>query len=142
MPRKPVDGTELVAQHWPTNGPHTEESLASAAMAIQELIRYMAHATIGTTLSALPFAQDGYIVVGRLAHAMSSQEQVLRQLSAWANTLAADPQLRHDSDASAAMAAIEASEYLRDAAGRADSLGRLLGDAQSALGHLYHDVDD
>jgi hypothetical protein len=135
----PVDGAAVVAKHWPTNGPHTEESLASAAEAIGELVRYMAHATIGTEVSALPYACGGYTVVGRLSTAATSQEQVLRQIAKWADSLSVDSSLRHDKGADARVCALEAAAYLYDAAINAGRLGHSLEVAQSLLGHLYHD---
>lgn len=140
--RKPVDGADVVAQHWPLAGPHDEETMASAAMAVEELYRYMAHATIGTELEALPYACDGYTVIGRLATAAHSQRQVLQQLAVWADALTEDFALCHDiPPGSADDTARAAAEYLRQAANAAESLANWLRHAQGALGHLYHDGD-
>ncbi|CAM4521219.1 hypothetical protein NONI108955_41860 [Nocardia ninae] len=141
-----VVGAKIVAEHWPLSGPHSEESLASATEAIDELVRYLAHATIANQAAeALPFAPDGYIVISRLATAAHAQDQVLRQLADWAdNHLAADPNLRHDTEPAdrASVTALEASAYLNDAANKAGELGRALARAQGLLGHLYHDQDN
>lgn len=141
--RKSVDGAEVVAKHWPLAGPHDEETMASAAMAVEELARYMAHATIGTELDALPYACDGYTVIGRLATAAHSERQVLRQLAEWADGLTNAFGLRHDTPpGSADDTARAAAAYLREAANAAESLAKWLRHAQGALGHLYHDGDD
>lgn len=140
--RKPVDGAEVVAKHWPVSGPHDEETIASAAMAAEELQRYMAHATIGE-VDALPYACDGYTVVGRLATAAHSERQVLQQLAGWADGLTNAFGLCHDTPpGSANDTARAAAAYLREAAKAAESLAKWLRHAQGALGHLYHDGED
>ncbi len=141
------DATDIIDKYWPTQGPHTADSVAAAAAASRELMRYLAHATLGgSALDALPYASDAYPVAGGLANAAHSQEQVLQQMAAWAGGVSRRADLRHDGAASAAesrdracVTALEAAEYLSEAATKATELARLLDQAQSALGHLYHD---
>jgi len=133
----PVDAVDLIAQHWHADGPHTADTILSAALALSELAEYLVRAT--RSGKALTHASDGSVVVGRLATAADHQRQALAHLVEWAETLESDPGLRHDSRGDAHTIAGEAAGWLNLASGELGSTARALERAQSALGHLYHD---
>lgn len=139
MPSTPPGAVDVIGQHWPTIGPHTDETVSSAALAVSELCRYLAHATRAG--KALPYACDGYTVVGRLATAATAARQVLTQLSDWAADLPQSPGLRHDAGENATDTAVAAAAHLLAATGALDRASSSLARAHSALGHLYHEQD-
>lgn len=136
MPRH-LDAVDLVNAHWPTIGPHTDETIASAALAISELYRYLAHAT--RSGKALPYIGDGYRALGGFTAGVSSAQQVMMQLGQWVAGLVDAPDLRHDNAGDPAGTAAMAVNELVVAAGAFGRAATALGRAQSALGHLYHD---
>ncbi|MFD3464753.1 hypothetical protein ACFWVM_34065 [Nocardia fluminea] len=129
-----TDPTDFVRGLWYSDGPHTPESITSAATAIDELMRYLAHATRGEL--DVPTL---YSVTGSLAHAASISEQVLTQLASACTDLSARSDLRHDApDADPATSALFASDCLGTEAARdVRSLRHRLDQAQQQLGHLY-----
>lgn len=135
--RKPVDATALISQHWPTIGPHIDETIASAAEAIGELYRYLAHAT--RSGKALPYIGDGYRTLGSLAAGASSAQQVAMQLGEWAARMVDVPDLRHDNSGNPAATAGTVVNELVSTAGAFGRDATALSRVQSALGHLYHD---
>ncbi|WP_063057261.1 hypothetical protein [Nocardia salmonicida] len=129
-----TDPTDFVRGLWYSDGPHTSESIASAATAIEELTRYLAHATRGDL--DVPTL---YGVTGSLAHAASISEQVLTQLASACTALSARADLRHDApDADPASSALFAADKLgTEATSDVRSLRQRLDQAQQQLGHLY-----
>lgn len=136
MPRH-FDAVDLINAHWPTDGPHTDETIASASLAISELYRYLAHAT--RSGKALPYIGDGYRVLGSLAAGAGSAQQVAMQLGEWAAGLADSPDLVHDNGGNPAATAGMVVNELVTTGGAFGRAATALGRAQSALGHLYHD---
>ena len=136
MPSTPPDAVDLIAQHWPQDGPHTADTIMSAALALSEIAEYLARAT--RSGKALDHASDGSVVVGRLATAAGHQQQALQHLVDWAETLESDPGLRHDNHGNANTVAGEAAGWLNLASSEIGGTVRALTRAQSALGHLYH----
>lgn len=134
-----TDPTDFVRAHWHSDGPHTPESIASAATAIEELMRYLAHATRGDL--DVPTL---YAVTGSLAHATQISEQVLTQLASSCNALSERDDLRNDDiNADPASAArIAAHELSLGAPEDVRSLRHRLDRAQRQLGHLYVAGDD
>jgi hypothetical protein len=146
-----VDHIEVVREMWPTIGPHTPESLGEAAIAYHEIVRVLAHATLfaGAARKALPTVPDGYVVLGHLAEAASSEQQALDQLANWAEGFAEDPTIRHTdrpaSDLSiqqAQVGVLEAAEDLRKAARHAAALAQALRRAQVHTSPIYHDDEE
>lgn len=140
-----TDGINLVNAAWPLDGPYTPESLISAARALAELYRYLAHATIGDAARALPNIPDAYPAFGVLMAAARSNQQVLQQVATRIDHLAEiDPTIRHDNgdDAEgnrAAVALIDAAEHLRGAANSAGQMAAALSHASGQLSHIYHE---
>lgn len=143
-----VDRVKVVQEMWPTIGPHTADSLGAAAVASREIFRMLAHATLfhADALKALPYVVDGYAMLGGLAEAASSEQQALEQLAGWVEHFADDPTLRHADHrgqpdggiAQAHRAALETAADLREAAGHAEALTRVLQRAQAHTSPLYH----
>lgn len=134
-----TDPTDFVRAHWHSDGPHTPDSITSAATAIDELMRYLAHATRGKV--DVPTL---YSVTGSLSHATQTSEQVLTQLADSCVAVSGREDLCHDvADADPASAARIAADELGSEAGRdVRSLRRRLNQAQQQLGHLYVTGDD
>jgi hypothetical protein len=133
-----LDVDTLIATFWHRDGPHTPDTVASAALGIDELTHYLARATFGP--SVLPHGSDVYVLVRELRSALGRLDQVLDQVSARTAALATDPTLyddRHDGRDPAAT--------VRELHGGLDgarvALGPLLaalGAAHNAAGHLGH----
>ncbi len=134
-----TEPTDFVRGLWYSDGPHTPESIASAATAIEELTRYLAHATRGDL--DVPTL---YGVTGSLAHATQISEQVLAQLADSCAALSGRDDLRSDDiNASPSATALIAADALGLAAQRdVRSLRQRLDTAQQQLGHLYVAGDD
>lgn len=134
-----TDPTDFVRGRWNSDGPHTPESIAAAATAIEELMRYLAHATRRDL--DVPTL---YAATGSLAHATQISEQVLTQLANSCVAVSGRTDLRHDvADADPSSAALIAADELGVEATRdVRSLRRLLDQAQQQLAHLYVTGDD
>lgn len=134
-----TDPTEFVRRHWSSDGPHTPESITSAATTIEELTRYLAHATHGDL--DVPTL---YAVTGALAHATQISEQVLTQLADSCAELSGRDDLRSDDiNTSPSGAALIAADELGVEAKRdVGSLRKRLDQAQQQLGRLYVAGDD
>lgn len=139
-----IDGVQLINDNWPLNGPHTPDSLISAAQAVAELYRYLAHATIGDAEQAVPNIPDTYPAFGALTTAARSNQQALQQLATRLDHFADfDPNIRHDEGDDtegnrAAAMLIDAAEYLRAASSAAGQMGADFSHASGQLSHIYH----
>lgn len=150
-----TDPVDLVRELWPNDdftaklGP---DDLHTAALAIGEIAASLASSTVvaSSREKALPDVADGYPVIGALSEAMSNQQELLANLAAWADDLAAEPTLRHsahrDADtetnrAQASITAHELSESLREATQHATALSDLLRTAHTKISPLYQDED-
>lgn len=138
-------GSEVVGAHWPMDGPHTPERIEAAGVALEELARYLNHATLPRT-GVLADAPHGAGLLGSLAMAAHRERQLIGQLAAWAHRVAVDPTVRHDQggdDAErsrplAVSAAEEAEGELGFAAEFAAELARCLDGAQRQMSTLFH----
>jgi hypothetical protein len=135
------DAEAVIGQHWPLYGPFDHDRSRTAAQLLAEVVRYLHHASANRA-AALPYASSVYDVVGSLAGAAASLDQVLGQLSARCAELASDPTLYdHDQRGNHALA-VERAEMAREqlavAAQAAASLHAALGAAHNHLGHLGH----
>ncbi|QIS13655.1 hypothetical protein [Nocardia arthritidis] len=145
MSPKKIDRSDAISMLWSTDGPHTADSITTAANGIAELWRYLAHATLRTDSEVLTDPADVYLVAGTLSAAANSAVQVLRQLHRWAEELVTMPGLTHDSDRSDSELAMTAADL---AAGALEESriemtlhAKALSTAAAALGHLYIDSD-
>lgn len=139
-----VDAVNLVQELFPTIGPHTPERLVQATVVIDEMVRYLAHATHNSRETSSD-ASELASAVGNLGHALGSLGQVQRQLRQACSYLSAENGLRHDEDRtkqSAATAAYLAGQYLAEAAGKTHDVGQLVDKAFGCLNHLYLVDDD
>ncbi len=138
-------GSEVVAAHWPMDGPHTPELIEAAGVALEELMRYLNRATLPHT-AVLAEAQHGAGLLGSLATAAHREMQLIRQLAVWARRVAADPTVRHDGDRNnparsrqlATTAATEAAAELRLTIDIAEELGNYLDRARNRMSWLAH----
>jgi hypothetical protein len=133
---------EWVARTFPVDGPHDAAQMIAAGSVLAKLCRYLAHATMPHP-AGLP-APQLYSVLGELAAASGSMEQVCRQLAACANTLRTDPTLRADDMGEPRLPrelAIAARRALDAAQVMAGALARALARAQEPMARLYHDDD-
>lgn len=132
----------LIATFWHRDGPHSADSVASAALAIDELTHYLARATLHSDV--LPQGGDLYRVVSELRSALSRLDQVLDQMSTRAEQIAHDPTLYDDrrDGRDPADTAYEAQGGLDAARPALGQLLAALGQAHNASGHLGHDLPD
>ena len=141
-----IDGESLIAHHYPKDGPHNADRIASSSEAISQLFLYLNYAT-SSGQRALPFASNGYRLLSNLSNAAGRQEQLYQQLARWAEQLAADPLLRHyehrEADEgvnrnAAIMQAEFAANAFRTAADQVAELAATLAAAHNALAPLEH----
>jgi hypothetical protein len=87
----PIESGEAFVDHiWPTTGPHTAESIISAAAAIAELWRYLGHAMQGYAAKVEPLENpaDVYTLIGELAQADHRAANILERLGHWSEYVA------------------------------------------------------
>ncbi|MFF5037576.1 hypothetical protein [Nocardia salmonicida] len=156
MPKKTIDRVDAVREMWPNddyNALLDPDDLATAAAAVREIMRSLATATcVGPSRDehSLPYAGAGYDLIGGLAAASLSEQELVANLATWADDLAIDPTLRHAdhrgdtaqiSRAHASTTAYELSEVLRTAAQHLDAATTALRAAHSKISPLYQDED-
>lgn len=130
---------EVIAEHWHRDGPHSVESVASAALAVDALLHYLARATWDQ--ATMPRGGDIYRVVGELRSGLGRLDQVLEQMGRHAYALSSDPGLYDDrrDGRDPRRTAKEAAAHL----GRVrEGLSGVLADldaAHSAVAHLGSD---
>lgn len=129
----------ILAEFWHPDGPHSPDSVASAALAIDELTRYLARATIPAS-TTLPHAGDVYRLVSELRSALGRLDQVLEQTSRRMAAITADGGIYDDRRDGR-----DPADTAREAQGGLDAarvaLGPVLdalGAAHRASGHLGH----
>ncbi|MBC7301047.1 MAG: hypothetical protein H5T78_08835 [Nocardia sp.] len=155
MPKKTVDRVEAIREMWP-NDDFTAlldaDDLAAGAAAAREIMRSLATATcVGQARErSLPYAADGYDMIGGLAAAALSEHELITNLATWADDLAIDTTLRHaghrDTTADinrthASTTAYELSESLRTAAQHLAAAAAALSTAHTKISPLYTDED-
>ncbi|MFE3000719.1 hypothetical protein ACFXG4_37685 [Nocardia sp. NPDC059246] len=135
-----IDRTDMVQALFPLEGPHTAESVVAASMAVAELWRYLAHATRYSIAGALTDPADVSVIVANFTVGMRSADQVLGQLSYWAQRLIENPALADDRDradvARAVAATGEIASWLVEARDDMSMVVRDLGEVSADLGHL------
>lgn len=129
----------LIATFWHRDGPHAPESVATAALAVDELTHYLARAT--SDRGSMPSGPDVYRLISELRSALGRLDQVLDQTAGHVAALANDPALYDDRrDGRPAAHTAEQARGALDAA--RTTLGPLLAAldaAHNASGHLGHD---
>lgn len=74
---------ELIDAIWPYDGPHSDDTVVSAAAALGELVRYLNNATGGSNaVRTLEFAPTTRRVTSRVATAVAGLDQLTDQLVA------------------------------------------------------------
>jgi len=75
------DPAEILAEHWPYDGPHDRETVSTAAETVPSLLRYINNATgPGNASATLPYAGDVDRVLSCLHEAAGRLPQLLAQL--------------------------------------------------------------
>lgn len=143
FPDRPAVDAELVDDAWPVAGPHDPDTVASAALAIDKLTRYLTHATPpgGPAGQTLPCGSDIHRLLRQLRSALGRLDQVLEHTRARTLELQTDPTLYDDrrcQEHPAGRTVDELSEALwRTRAQLGDTI-TALGQAHAAAGHLGH----
>jgi hypothetical protein len=136
VPTQNARPDEVVQQHWPYDGPHSDATMASAAQAIAELVRYLNNAAWSVKL-------DGpglYSVLSPLAGGLLSLDQLLGQLHAAAHSLVDDPTLYDDRrDRPGEHTAVDVADAIGDARVHQEFRLGIQTAAQYAC-HLGHDA--
>lgn len=133
------DTFDIVERLWPFDGPHSSDTVTSAASTMAGLVRYMNNATWNPRLLPGP---DLYRVLSSLNSVVHGLDQLLRQLTNTLAELGNDPTLYDDRrDRPAALTAGEIAGHL------AAAWDALAGEPRSRLkraaglaSHLGHDV--
>lgn len=142
------DGTQIVAQHFPYDGPHSPQRTEAALEAVSVLVRYVNNAT--HTPAGIGMAPQVYNALSQLSGAAGGLPQLCEQLSSWARDTIADDTVRHDEhrddpdrgEHAGQEAAGRAHEYLRQASIAATLLRDTLTQAHTELAHLCHDLPE
>jgi hypothetical protein len=132
-----TDARGIVEANWPFDGPHDEDTIASAATAVDQLVRYMANATY-----RLPESGQGlWRIVSGLREAVSKLDQVLRYLSERAEGVVADDPILYDDrrDRPGADTAAEVAILLRLAREGLAEACKTLSQASAVASHLGND---
>jgi len=74
-----TDGRAIAEQHFPYDGPHSDDHTTAAAEVIADLVRYLANAT--RSPGAVTETATVYDTLGSLTTAASRLEQVIGQLA-------------------------------------------------------------
>lgn len=129
-----TDAYEIVEANWPYDGPHSDDSMVSAATAMDRLARYVANAT-QRPLSSGPALSR---IASGLHAALSKVDQVLGQMADAASGEIADRASLYDDrhDRPGADTAAEASILLHQARHELRTATRFLGMADAAASHL------
>ncbi len=119
------------------DGPHADEHTAGTARLAAEAVRFLNYATGHHAGQGLTYPATAYTVTGQLAGAAYGLPQTCRQLAAWLDAEHAAGRLADDHRRPVGELTTTARSYLAEAAQLADSLGRALSEAQSAISGLY-----
>lgn len=133
-----IDVEDIVEEHWPYDGPHTDDKVIDALSAAVELIRYANNAT----QRRMEYAASVYSAAAMTRSVVASLEQLLTQLGGMLRQMTDDPNLyddRYSDEHPARETATEGALLLDSAAGlpRYD-LEMALGRATKVLVHLGH----
>lgn len=128
----------IVEEHWPYDGPHSEESIESASRVLAGLVRYMNNAL----WSVRPCGPSVYLVLSALNGAVYGSDQLLDQLRGAVLALAEDSTMYDDRrDRPAKQTALEVAAELVDARhALADGPLRPIERATALACHLGHET--
>lgn len=131
----------LIDSTWPFDGPHTEDSVEAAAVALGRLVRYLNNAT-GYSKS-LPYVGTAYRVTSSVAHMAGLLPQLLNQLAQLMEQQANDPSLyddrRNERAYPAVLTADRVAAELHGATQTVATLGHQLQRAANMASHLGND---
>lgn len=134
---EPSSAEEIVERFWPYDGPHSRDTVESAAQAIAGLVRYLNNATWNP--QRLP-APGLYRVLSNLNSMMYGLDQLLNQLTTATDRVADDPTLYDDRrDRPARNTAVEVGSHLKAAAGALDGPRSAVERAVQLASHLGHE---
>lgn len=138
MSRNEIDPVKVIGELFPTTGPHTPEQLVNASLVIDELWRYLAHATYNRDNPATDDVVSVYMIAGNLGHSAHVAGQVYAQLSNACRRHAQRADLGHDNtESDPGVSAVEASVDLEDCQQISTELACNLDGAAQHLCHLY-----
>lgn len=134
-----IDVEDLIEEHWPYDGPHSDDKIVDALSAAVQLVRYANNAS----QRRLRYAASVYSAASMTHSLVAGLEQLLTQLAASLRQMAADdPDLyddRYSDTHPASETAGLAAELLVDAGTQpVDALVRAIGQATRELVHLGH----
>lgn len=135
--RRTPDPDEIVAKHWPLNR-RSHDHLRTAIATAAELVRYANHVTLDNPDTTLEYAGELYAVIGAVSGLVGGLPQLLRQLAARADKLAADPTLRSGQGDDPAVKVLAAAEALRKAEENVARSGGWARQAHSELTWIGH----
>lgn len=132
-----IDVEDIVEEHWPYDGPHTDDKVVDALSAAVQLIRYANNAT----QRRMQYAASVYSATSMVHSLVASLEQLLDQLAEMTERMADDPDLYDDrySDAYPPRdVALAAAALLVNTGRPREDLQDALGRATTVLVHLGH----
>lgn len=132
-----MSGRDVVDKHWPFDGPHSDDSRADAATAIERLMRYLANATWRPAESGPGL----YRLLGGIGAAVAHLDQVLGQLGEITGPALAEDRSMYDDrrDRAAADTVDTVVAQLGEARRALASSGARLMLAAQTASHLGHD---
>lgn len=140
-----IDRDEAVEAIWPYDGPHSADSVQTAAGALPDLVRYLNNAT-GPNGQNLPFASHVGDAVGSTRGGVALLDQFIEQLGmALVRHSNKGPGMLYDDrgqghDAGQTVAA--ALHHLNEAREALHPLVDALDEAHGAINHLGHRIPD
>lgn len=90
-----IDGTQVIDEYWPFDGPHDGDTVSEAAQAMARLGRYINNATRGSVLQS---PRDLRVTVGSIATVLHQLPQLLDQVAARLERAAARTEFYDDHD--------------------------------------------
>lgn len=130
-----IDPYGIVEQHWPYDGPYSDEHTSAAATALGRLVRYLNNAT--QDRAGLPYAATTHRVLSATDAAVYGLAQLARQLRNFTERQADDPTLYDDRrDRPGAQTALELAEALNELLPAVAVLAHRLGRASHIASHL------
>lgn len=131
------DFPDVVEQHFPYDGPHTDDTVLDALRGAQSLIRYANNATSRRGVLNGPSVYRSASAAAAMAHGLV---QLLDQLADAARQVAEDPTAYDDRrDRPASQTAIEVGLHLDVARDKVAAVTRPLDQAAIVASHIGHD---
>lgn len=135
-----MDAYEVVEQNWPYDGPHSDETVESAATAVGQLVRYLSNAT-WPYKKVVASGPTLYRVLSSVNASAYGLRQLLEQLQTTAVDLAEDESMYDDRrDRPARTTAVDTAAALGEALRALGPLIRAVEHASSLTCHLGHET--